>query len=353
MRQMTTTIQATGSQLLNATGQEDARLREDAGLRIGALSKLSGIPSPTLRAWERRYNAFKPFKTQSGQRLYARSDASRAVLIRNLADHGFALQQLSNCDLNELLRLRDSTRRGEQNRAAQHATRPNEPARSDRLEPRQALKALIIGESLALRLLQEKHQTKLQSMDVVLEVAKQPPKPKQLRDSALGLVLIEIVSLLEPDCQSALALKASLGPKSLILCYRFGATHLVALLRNAGIVVYREPVEDEHLIDAMLATRSQTGLHHFSVPTPSPRRYSIAKIRQIAQSMPSTTCECPRYVSEILEQLLAFEDYSEQCLSNGVKDLALHAQLLRFAAIARTQFEDALEAVAKHEDISL
>ena len=69
--------------------------------------------------------------------------------------------------------------------------------------------------------------------------------------------------------------------------------------------------------------------------------------------MPATACECPRHVSEILEQLLAFEDYSQQCLSNGVKDLALHAELVRFTAIARAQFEDALEAVARHEGLSL
>ncbi|MEY3605478.1 MAG: HTH-type transcriptional repressor YcgE [Pseudomonadota bacterium] len=139
-----------------------------------------------------------------------------------------------------------------------------------------------------------------------------------------------------------------------MLLYRFGAAHLVSLLRNAGIAVYREPIEDERLVDAMSALcRSDRSQDEDAATVTRPRRYSIARIRQIAQSMPSTSCECPRHVSEILEQLLAFEDYSQQCLSNGAKDLALHAELLRVAAITRAQFEDALEAVARHEGFKL
>jgi len=37
----------------------------------------------------------------------------------------------------------------------------------------------------------------------------------------------------------------------------------------------------------------------------------------------------------------------------ATKDLALHAELLRVAANTRAQFEDALEAVARHEGFKL
>ncbi|MEY3605479.1 MAG: hypothetical protein RIQ49_2511, partial [Pseudomonadota bacterium] len=117
------------------------------------LSKLSGIPSPTLRAWELRYGAFKPVKTPSGQRLYARSEASRAVLIRLLADQGFSLQQLANAGLNELLSLKDSSRQGDDSFAKQTPKLKKQQTAPLRDQSREALKVLILGESLPLRLL--------------------------------------------------------------------------------------------------------------------------------------------------------------------------------------------------------
>ncbi|MGA1295438.1 MAG: MerR family transcriptional regulator [Burkholderiaceae bacterium] len=321
-------------------------------LRIGALSKLSGIPSPTLRAWELRYGAFKPVKTPSGQRLYARSEASRAVLIRLLADQGFSLQQLASAGLNELLSLKDSSRQADGSTAKHSPKLKKQPTAPSHDDSREALKVLILGESLPLRLLQSSIQAKLQSLGLSLEVVKQAPKAKHYADDRLGLVMLEMVSMLEQDCQAAIHIKAKLGPKPLMLLYRFGAAHFVSLLRNAGIAVYREPIEDERLVDAMSAL-CRSDRSNEDVTATRPRRYSMARIRQIAQSMPSTSCECPRHVSEILEQLLAFEDYSQQCLSNGAKDLALHAELLRVAANTRAQFEDALEAVARHEGFKL
>jgi DNA-binding transcriptional MerR regulator len=331
----------------------DAVHREEATLRIAALSRLSGIPSPTLRAWERRYAAFKPVKTGSGQRLYARSDASRAVLMRQLADQGFSLQQLAGCALNELLRLRDTSRDTITDGAAPTIALRGKRNKPNRVQADQAGKVLIVGESLALRLLQEKNQAKLQSLGLALEVGKQLPKPKSVKTASMSLLLIEIVSLLEHTCQSVLALKASITPKPLIVCYRFGAAHLIGLLRHSGITVLREPIDDDDLIAAMSKTRQAIHFQPEDIPPPSPPRYSIAKIREIAQNMPATACECPRHVSEILEQLLAFEDYSQHCLNNGVKDLALHAELLRITAISRARFEDALEAVARHEGLVL
>jgi hypothetical protein len=212
---------------------------------------------------------------------------------------------------------------------------------------------LILGESLPLRLLQTSTEAKLQSLGLSLEVGKQAPKAKHFTDDRIALVMLEMVSMLEQDCQTVLHIKAKLGTKPLMLLYRFGAAHLVSLLRNAGVAVYREPIDDERLVDAMRALCRDHRLQPDEAIATRPRRYSIARIRQIAQSMPSTSCECPRHVSEILEQLLAFEDYSQQCLSNGAKDLALHAELLRVAAITRAQFEDALEAVAHHEGFKL
>jgi DNA-binding transcriptional MerR regulator len=51
---------------------------DDRRLRIGELSRRTGVSSERLRAWERRYNLFRPARTAAGYRLYGAEDVIRA-----------------------------------------------------------------------------------------------------------------------------------------------------------------------------------------------------------------------------------------------------------------------------------
>ncbi len=51
--------------------------------RIQAVSKLTGVPAPTLRAWERRYGVPAPMRTASSYRLY---DEHAVEVIRRMRD---------------------------------------------------------------------------------------------------------------------------------------------------------------------------------------------------------------------------------------------------------------------------
>jgi len=42
--------------------------------KIGAVSSLSGVPTPTLRVWEQRYETFQTQKTESKHRLCSNED---------------------------------------------------------------------------------------------------------------------------------------------------------------------------------------------------------------------------------------------------------------------------------------
>mgnify|MGYP000051735889 CR=1 FL=1 len=48
--------------------------------KIGAVSTLSGVPTPTLRIWEARYQCFSPLKTASRHRLYSDDDVLKAQI---------------------------------------------------------------------------------------------------------------------------------------------------------------------------------------------------------------------------------------------------------------------------------
>jgi DNA-binding transcriptional MerR regulator len=56
-------------------------------LRVGELSKRSGVSPELLRAWERRYGLLRPTRSRGGLRLYAAADLERVRLMqRHLAD---------------------------------------------------------------------------------------------------------------------------------------------------------------------------------------------------------------------------------------------------------------------------
>ena len=47
------------------------------GLRIGELSRRTGISTELLRTWERRYGLLMPARSPAGYRLYTEADEDR------------------------------------------------------------------------------------------------------------------------------------------------------------------------------------------------------------------------------------------------------------------------------------
>jgi MerR family transcriptional regulator, light-induced transcriptional regulator len=66
---------------------------DDGVLRIGELSKRSGVSPELLRAWERRYGLLRPARSSGGLRLYSADDVERVRLMRRHLDDGLAAAQ--------------------------------------------------------------------------------------------------------------------------------------------------------------------------------------------------------------------------------------------------------------------
>jgi MerR family transcriptional regulator, light-induced transcriptional regulator len=62
----------------------------DAVLRIGEVSRRTGVAVPTLRAWERRYGLLEPDRTEGGHRLYREADVERVRAMSRLLDDGWS-----------------------------------------------------------------------------------------------------------------------------------------------------------------------------------------------------------------------------------------------------------------------
>jgi hypothetical protein len=62
-------------------------------LRIGELSRRTGVSPEVLRAWERRYGLFAPQRTDGGFRLYSASDVLRITEMKRLLADGVSANE--------------------------------------------------------------------------------------------------------------------------------------------------------------------------------------------------------------------------------------------------------------------
>jgi MerR family transcriptional regulator, light-induced transcriptional regulator len=68
-------------------------MAEDAHLRIGELSRRSGVSVELLRAWERRYGLLRPQRSAGGLRLYSSGDLDRVRAMQRHMEQGLAARE--------------------------------------------------------------------------------------------------------------------------------------------------------------------------------------------------------------------------------------------------------------------
>lgn len=77
---------------------------------IRVVARRVGITEITLRAWERRYAAIAPARTDGGQRLFSDADVHRLTLLRTLTAAGTPISTLAALPTAELRRLAPDVR---------------------------------------------------------------------------------------------------------------------------------------------------------------------------------------------------------------------------------------------------
>jgi MerR family transcriptional regulator, light-induced transcriptional regulator len=69
---------------------------------IQVASQLSGVAPPTIRAWEKRYNAVLPERGENGHRLYSKLDIEKLTILYRLTDIGQSIGKIAHLQLDEL-----------------------------------------------------------------------------------------------------------------------------------------------------------------------------------------------------------------------------------------------------------
>ena len=326
--------------MLNKTSQK-------VGLhKIGAVSSLSGVPPPTLRVWEMRYETFQPQKTKSKHRLYTDDDVLKATVLKRLTDQGHSISsiaQLSSTELNHLLQQQQET-----NQRKAIADLNN-----------QTVSIAVIGLPLAAKIESKKftfsfNNQAIRITDIFSTVQQALAAKFQKNPQILLIQTNSLHSGVQVDIHRLAQLNNAL---QVIVLYNYGQEPIIESMKRCGMIVRREPISDSdlaELIKSVLLINNESSANSLStgmlIP---PRKYDDIELMRVANISTNVLCECPKHVSEIITQLASFEQYSHECLNNSTEDAHLHAYLSSVSGSARALFESALEMVAKHEGIKL
>ncbi|MDE3003940.1 MAG: MerR family transcriptional regulator [Gemmatimonadota bacterium] len=77
---------------------------------IRVVAQRTGLSTPVLRAWERRYGVVTPRRSEGGQRLYSDDDIRRLQLLATAVDGGRSIGLIAELDLPQLEALIDEDR---------------------------------------------------------------------------------------------------------------------------------------------------------------------------------------------------------------------------------------------------
>jgi DNA-binding transcriptional MerR regulator len=308
--------------------------------RIGAVARLTGISPDTLRIWERRYDIVEPQRTPKGGRLYSQQDVTRLTMIKTLVDQGYAISTVANLPVEELNRRLNSS---------QPANLP--PMGSGQHE------ICVVGQAISVR------ACNTEGMPDGLELAGAYTDLEAFLEdeTECDTLVIELPFLDRSIARDLNSVDLRKRAQRIVVIYAFSPSNIVSQLQRHGLQTLRAPVALEHIWQQChLSHAKQVDWQPpdwnpriaSNEPIP-PRRFSREQLVRLSQVTTSLECECPHHMSSVIEQLVAFEEYSARCEVATKQDAALHGYLHQMTARARWLMEIALEKLAEVEEIDV
>lgn len=300
--------------------------------RIGTVSRLTGVPTDTLRVWERRYHVVTPVRSEAGTRHYAAEDVGRLSLIKRLVDGGDAISSVANLSLED---LRERIRRAEL------------PERFSSVE--RACRVVVCGAQLAGCLKAETGPQ--QGVDFVglfdspeeLTAA----KPTQSAD----VLAIELRTLQAERIREIGHLLQCCGAERALVIYGFATRSALSMLDAARMIARRAPVDLDTVRHECLAmspglgeaAREREARLLEGLGVVPPRKFDDAALARLAAVSSDGDCDWSRHLVDLVSALTAFETFSTECIGRGSEDPALIAYIGACTARARSLMEAALE----------
>ena len=316
--------------------------KHQSNYRIGAVSRLTGIPPDTLRVWERRYELVAPMRSEGGGRLYSQEDVTRLSVIKRLVDSGHAIGTIAELSLDQLHERLAETRLTDRG-----------------LPASRSLRLAIIGATLPQRLHADLESEQGEAIEPVGSYRRREDLLKAEPAPEVDVLLVELPILDGGSAADIRELTRYCGAQRTLVVFGFGTSDVVAQLERTGVVTLRFPVTWEEirvLAGARApqpAPRETTDLDAGLMQEPPDRLYDDAQLARAAVTSTAIKCECPHHLADLILSLCHFEAYSARCENQNRDDAALHAFLHVTTAKARNLMEQALRKAIEVEGIDL
>lgn len=319
-----------------ALGPRLGAVSERGEYRIGTVSKLTGVDPHTIRAWERRYRAIVPRRTDGGTRLYGDGDVHRLRLLKAVTDAGDAIGVVANLSDGDL-RTRLSALAG-----AGDATRSASSSGGH-------VRVLVLGRGIAERL---RERTEL-------EIVREAESIDGLLDAKGAQALVLHLTALGPAPSIALErLQGATGVHTAVVLYEFATRRTLAELARRGAALLRGPLAPAELESSIADLLTLARVPRPTTPTttqdddPPERLFDDAQLVRLRDIASSVQCECPNHLATLVESLVAFEAYSRRCESVDPEDAELHGRLVRGTGRARAVMEALLVDLMEYDDLT-
>jgi DNA-binding transcriptional MerR regulator len=297
---------------------------------IGAVTRLTGITTHTLRKWESRYHAIEPIRTDSGRRLYTQAQVDRLLLLRDLVRQGHQISALASMSDESLRELLGAGRE------------PDVALELDR--------AIVVGEGLPTRLIEDAAGREIEFVHSDAQAWLARPEFDEGERCAL---MVELPTIPADAVARLSALRREHFPR-VVVVYGFASRKTLRSLMDAGVVCLKNSSASSELLSNLEVTADGISLLDLIDREALPsQRFSAESVARLAAMAPNLQCECPNHIAQLVMDISAFERYSMECEDQNPADRALHARLRLISAHARALFEQAIAELAEHEGLSL
>ena len=305
---------------------------------IGTVARLTRIRPETLRIWERRYGLGASQKAANGRRLYTQTDLEHLQIVVNLVEQGFRIGEIASMERKTLEAMLEQNGNG--NHARKAESKP---------------KVLFVGAELCGWL--DQHPGCLTSLDSRLYRGS-----LQMVDAELGDDL-DPVDMLVVNCGALNAeevgiikrLREQTSARTALVFYQFSSQRWLSQLKGEGISATKLPLDTEifaaHMKQLQNSLDVERGVSDAGeLAAPRPRMFREDELLRHRQVKSPLACGCTQHLSEIIQSLAHFEQYSSQCAVESWSDAATHTCVYAYTNQARWLMEKALRAVLEEHE---
>lgn len=310
--------------------------------RIGTVSKLTGIPTETLRVWERRYSLTEPLRSEGGSRLYTQHDLNKLRIIKHLVNNGHAIGTIAHLSIEQLEQRLEDT---------------HIPIFSSHKAFKKPVKAIMVSKTLPIQFKKNMAFLDANKLSFTGIYATPEQAKKAVEDGQeFDILLFEANNLSDTDLKALTTLVDAIKASRVIVVYNFSKQQHRNLLEKYGFTLLRHPLSWDDIIRACFYTfgimpnddRSSTGLD--TIPA---RLFTDEQLAEAKTLTMGVGGEYNYHLSELIMSLIRFEEYSEQCKNDPTDDEVLHNYIIKHSSQARNILETALTHVFEIEGISL